>query len=80
MFKCKRGKFEMRIYIYRIDKGKFVKEVSEVYNIECLVVKTIYHDLPLKFMNRASKYYYCIYFCFKLSESQEKKLVKFWFK
>ena len=70
----------MRIYIYRMDKGKFVKEVLKADNIECLVVRTIYHDLPLKLMNRASKYYYCICFYFELSESQEKKLVKFWFK
>ena len=70
----------MRIYIYRMDKGKFVKDVFEVDNIECLVIRTIYHNLPLKFMNRASKYFYGIYFCFELSKSQEKKLVKFWFK
>ena len=59
MFKCKRGKFEMRIYIYRMDKGKVVKEVSKVDNIECLVVKTIYHDLPLKSINRASRFFCC---------------------
>ena len=73
------GKFEMRIFIYRMDKGKFVKEVAEVDNIECLMVRTKFHDLPLKYINRASKFYYCLCFYFELSENQEKKVAKYWF-
>ena len=68
----------MRIYIYRTDKGKFVKEVSKVDNIECLVIRTIYIGLPLRFMNRASCFFRCFISFEELNENQMCKIKKLW--
>ena len=55
-----------------------MKDVDKINKIECLRVKTNFHDLPLCSINRASRFFRCFISFDELNENQMRKIKKLW--